>query len=187
MKLQPTSLDDVVELTPRRFGDDRGWFSEVFKPGALAEIGIATEFVQDNESFSAIPGTIRGLHYQLEPHAQAKLVRVLRGRVLDVVVDIRRSSPTFGEHCAVELTADLGNQLFVPAGFAHAFCTLAPDVHVAYKVSDRYAPECERAIRWDDPALGIDWPDWSSIGIDGPTLSDKDAAAPPLAEQPDLF
>src|SRR6056297_3664882 len=144
MEVRTTGLDGVVELTPRRFGDGRGWFSEVFKPAALAEAGVDTEFVQDNESFSAIPGTIRGFHYQLEPHAQAKLVRVLRGRVLDVVVDIRRDSPTFGEHVAVELTAGLGNQLLVPAGFAHAFCTLDADVHVAYKVSDRYSPELER-------------------------------------------
>ncbi len=144
-------------------------------------------FVQDNESFSAIPGTIRGLHYQLDPHAQAKLVRVLRGRVLDIVVDIRRGSPTFGEHVALELTADLGNQLLVPVGFAHAFCTLEPDVHIAYKVSARYAPETERTIRWDDPALGIEWPSWAALGVDGPTLSDRDAVAPTLAEQPDLL
>jgi len=187
MGIRETALDGVVEVTPRRFGDERGWFSEVYKPAPFAEAGIDITFIQDNESFSAVPGTIRGLHYQLDPRAQAKLVRVLRGRVLDVAVDIRRDSATFGEHVAVELTADLGNQLLVPAGFAHAFCTLEPDVHLAYKVSDLYAPESERAIRWDDPEIGIAWPDWSTLGVDGPTLSDKDAVAPLLAEQPDVF
>ena len=187
MEIRTTSLDGVVEITPRRVGDDRGWFSEVYKLSVLADAGIDIEFVQDNESFSATPGTIRGFHYQLDPHAQAKLVRVVRGRVLDVAVDIRRTSSTFGQHVAVELTADLGNQLLVPAGFAHAFCTLEPDVHLSYKVSDRYAPESERAIRWDDPSIDIDWPDWPALGVDAPTLSDRDAVAPLLTDQPDLF
>lgn len=187
MDVRATELDGVIEITPRRFGDERGWFSEVFKAEALREAGIDVEFVQDNESFSVTPGTIRGLHYQIDPHPQAKLVRVVRGRVLDVAVDVRRGSPTFGRHVAVELTASLGNQLLVPVGFAHAFCTLEPDVHVAYKVSGRYARECERTIRWDDPELAIEWPEWSDLGVDGPTLSAKDAAGPGLAEQPDLF
>lgn len=187
MEIRETAIDGVVEVTPKRFGDERGWFSEVYKQAPLAAAGIDIDFVQDNESFSAVPGTIRGLHYQLEPRAQAKLVRVLRGRILDIAVDIRRDSPTFGEHVAVELSADLGNQLLVPVGFAHAFCTLEPDVHLAYKVSDLYAPEAERAIRWDDPELAIEWPTWPQLGVDGPTLSDKDAVAPTLAEQPDLF
>lgn len=187
MDFDTTALDGVVEITPRRFGDDRGWFSEVFKSAALADAGIDIDFVQDNESFSATPGTIRGLHYQLDPHAQAKLVRVLHGRVLDVAVDIRRESPTFGQHVTVELTAELGNQLLVPAGFAHAFCTLEPDVHLAYKVSAPYAPDRERAIRWDDPSIGVEWPDWRGLGVDGPTLSDRDTVAPLLADQPDLF
>ncbi|MEM1333638.1 MAG: dTDP-4-dehydrorhamnose 3,5-epimerase [Actinomycetota bacterium] len=182
-----TSLEGVTANTPRRLGDHRGWFAEVFKAAELVTAGIDIEFVQDNESFSAPVGTVRGLHYQLDPHAQAKLVRVLRGRALDVAVDIRRESPTFGHHVAVELTADLGNQLLVPAGFAHAFCTLTPDVHLAYKVSDRYAPETERAIRWNDPAIGIDWPDWGALGVDGPTLSERDQVAPLLADQPDVF
>ena len=184
MEFVPTGLEGVIEVRPRRFGDQRGWFSEVYKRDEFADGGIADDFVQDNESFSAPAGTLRGLHYQLQPYAQAKLVRVLRGSVLDVAVDIRRSSPTFGRHVTVTLTAADGNQLYVPTGFAHGFLTLENDVHVAYKVSARYAPETERAIRWDDPELAIDWP---RPGGAAPVLSDKDAAAPILAEQPDLF
>ena len=184
MEIVPTEIRDVVEVRPKRFGDHRGWFSEVYKRHALAEAGIEIDFLQDNESLSATPGTLRGLHYQLAPAAQDKLVRVLRGSILDVAVDIRRDSPTFRQHVSRTLTADEGNQLLVPAGFAHGFLTLEPDVHVAYKVSAPYAPDTERAIRWDDPTLAIDWPD-----VDGasPTLSDKDAVAPLLADQPDLF
>ena len=183
MEIIPTALDGVVEIRPARHGDDRGWFSEVYKRHTLRDAGIDIEFVQDNESFSAPTGTLRGLHYQLPPHAQDKLVRVIHGSILDVAVDIRRGSATFGQHVAVTLTADLGNQLLVPAGFAHGFCTLEPDVRVAYKVSGIYAPDCERAIRWDDPALAIEW----QLPPEGPTLSGKDAIAPLLADQPDLF
>jgi dTDP-4-dehydrorhamnose 3,5-epimerase len=183
MEIIPTALDGVVEIRPRRHGDDRGWFSETYKRQALHDAGIDIDFVQDNESFSATVGTLRGLHYQLAPHPQDKLIRVIHGSILDVAVDIRRDSPTFGRHVAVTLTADDGNQLLVPAGFAHGFCTLEPDVRVAYKVSGEYAPDCERAIRWDDPDLAIDWP----LPADGPALSAKDAAAPLLADQPDLF
>jgi len=187
MEFRKTALDGVVVVVPRRFGDDRGWFSEVYTPAPFADAGIEVDFVQDNESFSATPGTIRGFHYQLAPQAQTKLVRVLRGRILDIAVDIRSNSPTFGEHVAVELSADLGNQLLVPAGFAHAFCTLEPDVHLAYKVSEVYAPDTERTIRWNDPAIGVGWPEWSRLGVRGPTLSSRDQAAPLLAEQPDVF
>lgn len=183
MEIIPTALDGVVEIRPRRHGDDRGWFSETYKQHTLHDAGIDIDFMQDNESFSAPVGTLRGLHYQIAPHPQDKLVRVIHGSVLDVAVDIRRDSPTFGRHVAVTLTADAGNQLLVPVGFAHGFCTLEPDVRVAYKVSDRYAPDCERAIRWDDPDLGIDW----QLPPGGPTLSGKDAVAPLLTEQPDLF
>jgi dTDP-4-dehydrorhamnose 3,5-epimerase len=183
MDIITTALDGVVEIRPPRHGDDRGWFSETYKRHELRDAGIDIEFVQDNESFSAPAGTLRGLHYQIAPHPQAKLIRVIDGSILDIVVDIRRGSPTFGRYVAVTLTADEGNQLLVPAGFAHGFCTLEPDVRVAYKVSGRYAPDCERAIRWDDPELAIDWP----LPADGPTLSAKDAVAPLLAEQPDLF
>ena len=183
MEIIPTPLDGIVEIRPARHGDDRGWFSEVYKRHTLRDAGIDIEFVQDNESFSAPAGTLRGLHYQLPPHAQDKLVRVIHGSILDIAVDIRRGSATFGQHVAVTLTAELGNQLLVPAGFAHGFSTLEPDTRVAYKVSAVYAPDCERAIRWDDPALGIDW----QLPPGGPTLSGKDAVAPLLADQPDLF
>ncbi len=187
MELLPTSLDGVVEIVPRRFGDDRGWFSEVFKAGVLADAGIELDFIQDNESFSATPGTIRGLHYQIAPDAQAKLVRVIRGEILDVAVDIRRGSATFGQHVSRRLSAATGNQLLVPVGFAHGFCTLVPDVQVSYKVTAPYSPSTERAVRWDDPDVGITWPTWEQLGVVGPTLSDKDATAPTLADQPDLF
>ncbi|MFK8022358.1 MAG: dTDP-4-dehydrorhamnose 3,5-epimerase [Ilumatobacter sp.] len=183
MELRPTEIPDVVEIVPIRRGDTRGWFSEVFKRSALAEAGIDIDWIQDNESYSTTLGVIRGLHYQLAPSAQDKLVRVLAGSMLDVAVDIRRSSPTFGHHVTRTLSAEAGNQLLVPAGFAHGFMTLEPIVHVAYKVSAPYAPETERAIRWDDPTLGIDWPDTGAA----PLLSDKDAVAPRLADQPDLF
>lgn len=177
-----TDLDGVVEVIPRRFGDDRGWFSEVWKRSDFDDAGIPMDFVQDNESFSADVATLRGLHYQLPPFAQDKLVRVLRGSIQDVAVDIRRDSPTFGHHVSVTLSADLGNQLLVPAGFAHGFCTLEPDVQVTYKVTAPYAPEYERSVRWDDPEIGIDWQTTQP-----PVLSAKDAAAPSLADQLDLF
>jgi dTDP-4-dehydrorhamnose 3,5-epimerase len=183
MKIIETGLDGVVEIWPQRHGDHRGWFSETWKQSVLLDAGIDIDFVQDNESFSAPAGTLRGLHYQIAPNAQGKLVRVLSGSILDVAVDIRRSSPTFGRHVAVTLNADEGNQLLVPVGFAHGFCTLEPDVRVAYKASGAYARDCERAIRWDDPALGIDWP----FPPSGVTLSEKDQIAPLLADQPDLF
>lgn len=184
MELVPTELDGVIELRPRRFGDDRGWFAETWKQSVFDDAGINAPFVQDNESFSAPAGTVRGLHYQLAPFAQAKLVRVVSGSILDVTVDVRRGSATFGEHVAIPLSAEVGNQLFVPAGFAHGFCTLEPNVHVAYKVTADYAPDHERAIRWNDPALDIAWPTNDSITA---VLSDKDAAAPLLADQPDLL
>ncbi|MFK7917241.1 MAG: dTDP-4-dehydrorhamnose 3,5-epimerase [Ilumatobacter sp.] len=181
MEVVPTMLGDVIEFRPRRFGDDRGWFAETWKRSVFEDAGIDADFIQDNESVSAPEATVRGLHYQLAPHAQSKLVRVVSGSILDVAVDIRRDSPTFGQHVTVTLTAEKGNQLFVPAGFAHGFWTLEPDVHVTYKVTGVYSPDHERSIRWDDPALGIDWPGSDAI------LSAKDAVAPLLADQPDLF
>lgn len=177
MKLNETALDGVVELVPVRHGDDRGWFSEVWNQATLAELGITIDWVQDNEAKSAAAGTIRGLHFQTPPRAQDKLVRAVQGRIVDVAVDLRTSSSTFGQHVAVELTAAAGNQLLVPKGFAHGYCTLEPDTIIAYKVSDFYAPECDRALRWDDPAIGIDWPLAGEA-----TLSDKDRVAPLLAE-----
>jgi len=183
MEIVNTALDGVVEIRPPRHGDDRGWFSETYKQHTLRDASIDIDFVQDNESFSAPIGTLRGLHYQVAPHPQDKLIRVIQGSILDVAVDIRRDSTTFGQHVAVTLTAEGGNQLLVPAGFAHGFCTLEAGVRVAYKVSGLYAPECERAIRWDDPELAINW----KLPSSGPTLSSKDEVAPFLSDQPDLF
>lgn len=182
MELIPTALPEVVEVVPPRHGDRRGWFSEVYRPDLLTAAGLDISFVQDNESFSAPRGTLRGIHYQIEPFPQAKLVRVLAGSILDVVVDLRRDSTTFGRHVTITLSAERGNQIFVPVGFGHGLLTLEPNTHVAYKVSSRYAPEYERAIRWNDPDLAVGWP----VDVE-PTLSDKDAVAPLLAEQPDLF
>ncbi len=178
----PLALDGVFEITPRKFGDDRGFFSETWSVAALSGAGIDLDFVQDNHAYSQAAGTFRGLHYQLAPKAQAKLLRVTRGSILDVVVDIRRSSPTFGKWLSVELSADKWNQILVPAGFAHGYLTLEPDTEVQYKVSDTYSPQHERGIRFDDPAIGIAWP------LDPATfqLSDKDSKAPAFADA-DLF
>jgi dTDP-4-dehydrorhamnose 3,5-epimerase len=176
-------LAGPILVAARRFGDHRGFFLETYSARDFAALGIADAFVQDNHSLSAVPGTIRGLHCQVPPEAQAKLVRVLRGAILDVAVDIRRSSATFGRHVAVELSAENVHQLYVPVGFAHGFCTLTPDTEVAYKVTAPYAPEAERAIAWDDPAIGIAWP----FAADQVRLSDKDRAAPRLADCPAWF
>jgi len=175
--VQPLELPEVLELTPRKFGDNRGFFSETYNRRRFAEIGIATDFVQDNQSFSAFRGTLRGMHYQLPPHAQEKLVRVVKGAILDVVVDIRRSSPKFGKWTSLVISAKNWKQVFVPKGFAHGFITLEPDTEVVYKVSDFYSPEHDRSIRYDDPAIGIDW-----VVDDGEFhLSQKDMNAPLLA------
>ncbi|MFC7476843.1 dTDP-4-dehydrorhamnose 3,5-epimerase [Dankookia sp. GCM10030260] len=170
-------------VTPRRFGDHRGFFLETYSARDFAGLGIPDVFVQDNHSLSAQPGTVRGLHFQLPPHAQAKLVRVLRGAILDIAVDIRRSSPSYGRHVAVELTAENALQLFIPAGFAHGFCTLTPDTEVAYKVTDLYAPDCDRGIAWDDPDLALPWP-FEAAAVQ---LSDKDRRAPRLRDLPTVF
>ncbi|MFN7232330.1 MAG: dTDP-4-dehydrorhamnose 3,5-epimerase [Brevundimonas sp.] len=167
-----------ILLAPRRFGDDRGWFSEVYVEGRWRAAGVADRFVQDNQSFSAQAGTLRGIHFQRGPHAQAKLVRCVRGAILDVAVDLRAGSPTYGRHVAAELSAANGWQLYVPVGFGHAFVTLTPDTEVAYKVSDVYAPDCDGGVAWDDPAIGVDWP----LPPGGPVLSAKDAALPRLAD-----
>lgn len=177
MTVETTDLPGVLILTPRRFVDARGWFSETWNGPALAAHGIDTQWVQDNHSHSVAKGTLRGLHYQRPPHAQAKLVRCTRGAIFDVAVDVREGSPTFGAWVGVDLTADNARQLLIPAGFLHGFVTRASDTEVQYKCSDVYAPDCDGAIRWDDPGLGIDW------GLTGaPILSDKDAAAPGMAE-----
>jgi dTDP-4-dehydrorhamnose 3,5-epimerase len=169
-------LPEVVEVTPPRHGDHRGYFSEVWKRAEFEAEGLRFDWVQDNQSLSAQAGTVRGLHFQAPPVAQDKLVRVLSGAILDVAVDIRRGSPRYGRWVACELSAGRGNQLLVPAGFAHGFMTLAADTVVLYKVSAPYSREHEGAILWNDPAIGIAWP----AGL-APVLSDKDRAAPLLA------
>ena len=177
IEIVSTSLPGVLMITPRRFGDNRGFFSESWNRAALAGAGIDLDFVQDNHSFSRSAGTVRGLHFQAPPHAQAKLVRCGRGRLFDVAVDIRRGSPTYGHWTGAELSFDNGRQLLIPAGFLHGFVTREADTEIIYKCSDFYAPECDRAVRWDDPEIGIDW------GLSGaPVLSEKDANAPLLAE-----
>lgn len=183
MQVIDTAIPAVKRVVPKRHGDERGWFSETFRADLLAEAGIREPFVQDNQSFSKPAGTIRGLHFQIAPAAQTKLVRVLAGAILDVAVDLRRSSPTYGRHVAVRLDAVAGEQLYVPAGFAHGFCTLEPDTMVAYKVDAYYSPAHDRAVLWDDPEIGIDWPVATAEAI----LSDKDRRAPRLADLVDAF
>ena len=153
-----TALPDVIRILPSRFGDHRGFFSETYSQLAYANLGIEAVFVQDNHSLSAAVGTVRGLHFQVPPHAQAKLVRCGRGAIFDVAVDIRRGSPTYGRWAGFTLSAENGAQLYIPVGFAHGFATLEPDSEIIYKCSDYYAPETEGALRWDDPDIGIDWP-----------------------------
>lgn len=190
MKLLPTELPGVVIVEPTVFGDERGWFCESFNEArlhaALREIGLPVPrpFVQDNHSCSRA-GVLRGLHYQLPPHAQGKLVRVVQGAAWDVAVDIRPASPTFGRWAGLELNADNKLQLWIPEGFAHGFVALQDDTHFLYKTTDVYARDCERSLRWDDPALGIAWP--LPAGLAQPLLAPKDAAAPLLAaaELPD--
>lgn len=178
VEIRELKVPGVFEITPQRFGDERGFFSETFNAKAYAEAGIEVAWVQDNHSLSAEPGVLRGLHYQVPPFAQDKLVRVARGRAYDVVVDIRRHSPTFGEWVGVELSAEKWNQLFVPKGFAHGFLTLEANTEFLYKVSDFYSAECDRSIRFDDPDFGVDW------RLDGkePVLSEKDRQAPFLKD-----
>jgi dTDP-4-dehydrorhamnose 3,5-epimerase len=182
MIIETTSLPGVLILTPPRFGDDRGFFSESWNRRSLAEQGIETNFVQDNHSLSTAPGTLRGLHFQTPPHAQAKLVRCGRGALYDVAVDIRHGSPTYGHWVGVDLSFENGRQLLIPAGFLHGFVTRQPETEIIYKCSDYYAPQCDAAVRFDDPDLGIDW------GLKAPPiLSDKDAAAPRLRDLPAYF
>jgi dTDP-4-dehydrorhamnose 3,5-epimerase len=183
MEIESLAIPDVKLIRPKRFGDSRGFFSEVYSRPALAKVGIAMEFIQDNHSRSAKAGTIRGLHFQTAPFAQDKLVRVTKGRILDVAVDLRRASPTYGQHVSAEISADNWTQILVPIGFAHAFCTLEPDTEVVYKVSNIYAPANDGGVLWNDPDLAIDWPVSSSDAV----LSDKDASLPRLRHLPPLF
>ncbi len=175
MQIKKTALPGVLILTPKRFGDVRGFFSETWNRKVLASYGIELDFVQDNHSVSANTGTLRGLHFQSPPHAQDKLVRCGRGALFDVVVDVRRGSPTYGQWLGVELTAENGKQLLVPKGFLHGFVTREPGTEICYKCTDYYAPDCDGAVHWG--SCGIDW------GLTGePVLSDKDRAAPALAD-----
>ena len=183
MLVQDTPLAGVEIVTPKKHVDRRGFFSEVYNEGTWRAAGFDIRFVQDNHSLSAAAGTIRGLHFQIAPRAQAKLVRVARGRVLDVAVDLRRASPTFGAHFATELSADNWAQLFVPVGFAHGFCTLTEDAEVLYKVSELYSPAHDRGLAWDDPDLAIAWP----FAGEQATLSDKDRRWPRLRDLEDVF
>ena len=178
MKIEQTPLSGILVLTPARFGDSRGFFSESWSRARMAQAGLDIDFVQDNHSLSAQAGTVRGLHFQSPPHAQAKLVRCGRGRLFDVAVDIRRRSPTYGRWFGAELSFDNGRQMLIPEGFLHGFVTREPDTEIVYKCSDYYAPDCDGAVRFDDPDLGIDW----GLGDMAPMLSDKDAAAPAFAD-----
>jgi len=183
VQIEPTAIPDVKLITPKFFRDDRGYFVETYRADRLTAAGVDIAFVQDNQSLSVPVGTIRGLHFQTPPRAQDKLVRCIRGAILDVAVDIRRGSPTYGQHVAVRLSAEDGRQLLVPKGFAHGFCTLEPNTEVVYKVSDYYAPECDRGLAWDDPALGIAWP----VAAGAAVLSPKDRTHPRLADLPPAF
>jgi dTDP-4-dehydrorhamnose 3,5-epimerase len=172
-------MSRITLIKPRRFGDARGWFTEYYSKRAFADLGIDDNFVQDNHSLSCPRYTLRGLHFQRPPYAQAKLVRCIRGRILDVAVDVRSGSPTYGRYITAELSAENGHELFVPIGFAHGFLTLEENCEVTYKVTDFYAPESDGGIRWNDPRIAIDWrlPEGSV-----PELSDKDEVLPLLTE-----
>lgn len=183
MQVESLAIPDVKIITPRKFGDHRGFFSETYSKPAFEAAGLQLDFVQDNHSMSAPVGVLRGLHFQVPPYAQDKLVRVVRGRIFDVAVDIRHGSPTFGKWVGAEISAEAWNQILVPIGFAHGFVTLEPDTEVIYKVTAPYAPEHDRGLAWDDPDIAVAWP------LDGiqPTLSDKDTRHPRLADLPAHF
>jgi dTDP-4-dehydrorhamnose 3,5-epimerase len=183
MQIEPLAIADVKIITPRRFQDDRGFFSETWNARAFREAGLDADFVQDNHAYSVEKGVVRGLHYQLPPSAQGKLVRVTKGAILDVAVDIRRTSPTFGHHVSAVLSAENWRQIWVPVGFAHGYVTLEPHTEVVYKVTNLYAPALDRGILWSDPALAIDWGLTDSEAI----LSEKDRRQPRLDEATDLF
>lgn len=183
MQVEDTELDGVKLIIPRKFGDDRGWFSETWSIRAMKAAGLDYDFVQDNHSMSAEPFTLRGLHYQAPPFAQAKLVRVSRGRVIDVAVDVRPGSPTYLKWTAVELTAEIGEQLLIPRGFLHGFVTLEPNTEFLYKVDAPYSGEADGAVRFDDPEIGVDWGVDPSLVV----LSDKDRAAPLVADWSNPF
>ena len=183
MKVEHLAIPDVILVTPPRHGDSRGFFSETWNAARFAKIGIDQPFVQDNHSFSTQRGVLRGLHCQIAPHVQGKLVRVARGAIWDVAVDIRVGSPTYGQHVAAVLSADNWAQLWIPGGFLHGFCTLEPDTEVIYKVTDGWNRAAERGVIWNDPGLALPWP----IAPNEAQLSDKDAALPRLADCPPWY
>lgn len=183
MDITALAIPDVKIIRPRKFGDSRGFFSETYNKKALEAAGLHYDFLQDNQSLSAEVGTVRGLHFQLPPFAQDKLVRVVKGAILDVAVDIRKGSPTYGQHVSAVISAEEWNQILVPIGFAHGFCTLEPYTEVIYKVTNFYSAEHDRGLLWNDPDLGIDWP----VAADKALLSDKDRKQPRLAELGDFF
>ncbi|MDA9505050.1 dTDP-4-dehydrorhamnose 3,5-epimerase [Bradyrhizobium sp. CCBAU 11386] len=183
LNVVPTAIEAVKIITPKSFGDSRGVFSETYNQNRFFENGVALNFVQDNQASSKEAGTIRGLHFQIPPTAQAKLLRVLSGSVLDVAVDLRRSSPTFGKWVAETLSAENGKQILVPAGFAHGYCTLEPDTVVLYKVTDYWSPKDERGLAWDDPDLAIDWP----VPREKALLAEKDTRWSKLSALPPFF
>lgn len=184
VEVRALAIPEVKLITPRIHRDNRGFFSEAYNARAFAEqAGVTAQFVQDNHSLSADRGVVRGLHFQMAPAAQGKLVRVTRGAVLDVAVDIRAGSPTFGKHVTAVLSAANWSQMWVPVGFAHGFCTLEPDTEVLYKTTAYYAPEHDRGLLWNDPAIGIAWPVQEAEA----TLSPRDTRHPKLAELPECF
>jgi dTDP-4-dehydrorhamnose 3,5-epimerase len=183
MIVESTSISDVKLLRPRRHIDRRGFFSETYSRRDLLAAGITDTFVQDNHSLSVEMGVVRGLHFQIPPHAQAKLIRVVHGAIFDVVIDLRRGSPSFGKHVSLVLSAADWAQLYVPVGFAHGFCTLEPQTEIIYKTSTYYAPEQERGVLWNDPDLAIDWP----VGREAAILSEKDTRLPRLASSRTYF
>lgn len=183
MEFRTFDIEGPFELTPRKFEDERGYFSETFRLQPFAERAGSVEFVQDNQSLSVRAGTIRGIHFQTEPHAQGKLVRCTAGSVLDVAVDLRRDSPAYGKWISVVLSANKINQLWIPVGFGHAFCTLEANSVITYRVTDYYSPEHDKGVAWNDPDIGIAWPDLA----DPDTLSGKDRVQPALAGLPPLF
>ncbi|MEZ4373607.1 MAG: dTDP-4-dehydrorhamnose 3,5-epimerase [Polyangiaceae bacterium] len=183
MEVEPLPLPGAFLIKPVRHGDSRGFFSETFRAQTLLDAGIGVHWVQDNHAKSPAPGTLRGLHFQTGEHAQAKLVRVPRGAVVDVIVDIRTGSPTFGQHLVVPLSEENWLQLYVPVGFAHGYCTLLPDTEVQYKVSTYYHPESERGLVWNDPDLAIDW----HLPAGGPLIAERDKAFPRLRDLGSYF
>jgi dTDP-4-dehydrorhamnose 3,5-epimerase len=178
MRAEALAIPDVLLITPNRFGDSRGWFSETYHARRFAAAGVEAQFIQDNHSMSARRYTVRGMHCQIGANAQAKLVRVVRGAIWDVAVDIRHGSPTYGQHAAAVLSAESGAQMWVPTGFLHGFCTLEPDTEVIYKVTADYDREAERGVIWTDPDLGLPWP----VPAGEAVLSEKDTMLPRLAE-----